>query len=59
MTVSKSDQSPELQPPEMVSCKVCQRHIPADEALHEEAEDYVHWFCGRDCHKKWRGPDKK
>jgi hypothetical protein len=40
--------------PERVSCEVCRRELPAEQALHQEAEDYALWFCGHDCYAKWR-----
>ncbi|MGD8784752.1 MAG: DUF3330 domain-containing protein [Thioalkalispiraceae bacterium] len=40
--------------PEKVTCQVCQRELPIQEALREEAEDYVFWFCGQDCLITWQ-----
>lgn len=40
--------------PGRVQCVVCQRSLPADEALVGESEGYVLWFCGNRCYQKWR-----
>lgn len=44
----------ETELPEQVSCQVCRKLLPADEAVVEEAKDYVHWFCGQDCYQHWQ-----
>ena len=38
----------------MVACEVCLTEIPASEAESSEAVDYVHYFCGTECHEKWQ-----
>ncbi len=38
----------------LVSCEVCMKEIPKSEAKVEEASDYVIYFCGLDCFKKWQ-----
>ena len=38
----------------LVACDVCLREIPQSEADIVEANDYVMYFCGLDCYKKWR-----
>ncbi|MDO9467184.1 MAG: DUF3330 domain-containing protein [Thiobacillus sp.] len=38
----------------VVSCAVCLKEIPADAARLNDAQDYVHHFCGLDCLEAWR-----
>jgi hypothetical protein len=40
--------------PEQVSCEVCLKEIPVDEAKSAEATDYVAHFCGLECFEKWK-----
>ena len=40
--------------PEHVSCDICMKEIPIDEANSFEAQDYVVHFCGLECYEKWR-----
>jgi hypothetical protein len=40
--------------PERVECQVCHRQLPAAQALRQEADDYVLWFCGSNCYRKWQ-----
>jgi hypothetical protein len=46
---------------QVFSCEVCLKEIPADAALSEYVQDYVHHFCGLDCLESWqkRGPVRK
>lgn len=37
-----------------VSCAECEQELPESRAISSEAEDYVHHFCGLDCHHRWR-----
>lgn len=39
--------------PEQVSCEVCLKEIPKSEAAMAEAREYVAYFCGLDCYRKW------
>ncbi len=39
--------------PEYVSCEVCLNEIPKSEAAMAEAREYVAYFCGLDCYRKW------
>jgi hypothetical protein len=39
--------------PEQISCEVCMKEIPRDQAQRAEVEDYVLHFCGIDCYAKW------
>jgi hypothetical protein len=39
---------------EQVACEVCLKGVPRSEAKMEEASDYVMYFCGLECHDKWR-----
>lgn len=38
----------------VVSCAVCLKEIPADAVRLNDAQDYVHHFCGLDCLEAWR-----
>ena len=40
--------------PEHVSCDICMKEVPIDEANSFEAVDYVVHFCGLECYEKWR-----
>jgi hypothetical protein len=39
--------------PERVSCEICLKEVPKSEAAMSEAADYVAYFCGLDCYRKW------
>jgi hypothetical protein len=38
---------------EAVSCEVCLKEIPKSEAAMAEAREYVAYFCGLECYRKW------
>ncbi|MGD2073972.1 MAG: DUF3330 domain-containing protein [Gammaproteobacteria bacterium] len=59
MTASDRREPPKPEAPEQVSCEVCRRQLPAAEALRQEAEDYVLWFCGQECFSKWRSTGER
>jgi len=40
--------------PEHVSCDICMKEVPIDEANSFEAVDYVVHFCGLECFEKWK-----
>ncbi|MDH3386644.1 MAG: DUF3330 domain-containing protein [Gammaproteobacteria bacterium] len=40
--------------PEQVSCDICMKEVPIDEANSCEAVDYVVHFCGLECFQKWK-----
>lgn len=40
--------------PEHVSCDICMKEVPIDEANSFEAVDYVIHFCGLECFEKWK-----
>ncbi len=40
--------------PEHVSCDICMKEVPIDEANSFEAVDYVVHFCGLACFEKWK-----
>jgi hypothetical protein len=42
-----------------VSCAVCLKELPADQASKVELEDYVRYFCGLDCYQKWQQQEGK
>lgn len=54
MTHEDSQDKSDPQVPQQVSCEQCRKQLPADEAVVEEAKDYVHWFCGQDCYQHWQ-----
>ncbi len=54
MTHQDSRDKPVQPVPQQVSCQLCRKQLPADEAMVEEAKDYVHWFCGQDCYQRWQ-----
>ncbi|MDH5594344.1 MAG: DUF3330 domain-containing protein [Gammaproteobacteria bacterium] len=37
----------------LLQCNVCLKEIPKSLAKSEEGDEYVYYFCGRDCHDKW------
>jgi YHS domain-containing protein len=37
-----------------VACEVCLMEIPKSAALSHEASEYVYYFCGDDCFRKWQ-----
>ena len=45
---------PEKVTPQMVSCDVCLKEIPAESEEYFETDDYVQHFCGIDCYKQWK-----
>jgi hypothetical protein len=51
-----ADMSDKMTPkePEHVSCDICMKEIPIDEANSFEAQDYVVHFCGLECFEKWK-----
>lgn len=44
--------------PKKVNCQVCHREILRIDALSDEGEEYILWFCGFDCYHTWRQTDK-
>jgi hypothetical protein len=40
--------------PEHVSCDICMKEVPIDEANSFEAVGYVVHFCGLECFEKWK-----
>jgi Domain of unknown function (DUF3330) len=38
----------------LVSCEVCLREVPVDEATIPEGVDYFVHFCGLDCYEQWK-----
>lgn len=44
---------------EQVACEVCMKEVPKSEATVPEAADYVMYFCGLDCHEKWKNQGEK
>jgi Domain of unknown function (DUF3330) len=48
----KSKPKPATEP--RVVCEVCLKEVPVSAAKSDEASDYVFYFCGSECHAKWR-----
>ncbi|MFN3565060.1 MAG: DUF3330 domain-containing protein [Burkholderiaceae bacterium] len=36
-----------------VACEICLKEVPQSEAINAEAVDYVAYFCGIDCYRRW------
>ena len=43
----------------LVSCEVCLREVPVDEATIPEGADYFVHFCGLECYEKWKSQGGK
>lgn len=43
----------------MIPCETCLKEIPKDLAHTEEADEYVLYFCGLECHGKWQKEAEK
>jgi hypothetical protein len=54
MTSHDETETPQPRAPERVSCAVCRKQIPPDEALQNEGEEYLLWFCGLECYESWK-----
>jgi len=39
---------------DLVSCEVCLKEVPINEAMVPEASDYFVHFCGLECYEKWK-----
>ena len=44
---------------ELVACEVCMKEVPKSIAQIPEGTDYVLYFCGLDCHEKWKSQQEK
>lgn len=44
---------------ELIACEICLKELPKSEALVPEATDYVVYFCGLDCHERWKNQRAK
>lgn len=40
--------------PDIVNCAVCRKDIPRTDALKDEGDEYIRWFCGFDCYHQWQ-----
>lgn len=38
----------------MVSCEICRRQVPREQARHAEVDEYVLYFCGIECYDEWK-----
>lgn len=43
----------------MLTCDMCLVELPPDDAIREEAEDYIAHFCGLECLERWHQHHKK
>lgn len=51
--MSDTPDKPEQIPvPETVNCAVCRREIPRSDAIKDEGEEYLRWYCGFDCYQR-------
>ena len=41
--------------PPKVACGECAKEVPASAAVTAEGKDYTMYFCGLDCHVRWKG----
>jgi hypothetical protein len=37
-----------------VSCEICRKEVPREQARHAEVDDYVLYFCGIECYNEWK-----
>jgi hypothetical protein len=45
--------------PPRIACNECSKEVPASAARTAEGKDYLLYFCGLDCHDRWRSRRKK
>ena len=43
----------------LVSCEICLKEVPVDEAKVPEGADYFVHFCGLECYEKWKSQGGK
>ena len=41
----------------LMSCEICMKEVPIDEALNPETADYIVYFCGLECYEQWISQD--
>jgi len=41
-----------------ISCEICKKEVPLNEAVNPETADYIVHFCGLECYEEWKGQDK-
>lgn len=41
----------------LMSCEICMKEVPIDEALNPETADYIVFFCGLECYEQWVSQD--
>lgn len=39
---------------ERITCEICMKEVPVNEATVPEAADYIIYFCGLECYEKWK-----
>lgn len=54
--MTKNDKPVEV---ELVSCEICLKEVPLNEAINPETDDYVVHFCGLECYEKWKNQGGK
>ncbi len=42
-----------------ISCEICMKEVPLNDATTPETEDYVVHFCGLECYEQWKSQDEK
>ena len=43
---------------ELVSCEICLKEVPLNDATNPEMDDYVAHFCGLECYEQWKNQPK-
>ncbi len=44
---------------QLLSCDVCMKEIPHSAAQTSEGEEYIMYFCGLECYKKWKSTEQE
>jgi hypothetical protein len=44
--------------PEAVNCEACLKEVHHSQYETEEVNDYVMYFCGIECYRRWREENK-
>ena len=39
---------------EHISCEICKKEVPLNEAVNPETADYIVHFCGLECYEEWK-----
>jgi hypothetical protein len=44
---------------EHISCDICKKEVPLNEAINPETADYIVHFCGLECYEDWKNQNVK